>query len=205
MSDSRGTFAARARAPLAAALCATLPLLAACASKGGPAPNSEVVGAQQSTRVATGITGASTMTVARTNAEDYVRSSSLAAPADRAWPAVAAAYDDLKLPVTLRVDAQRQIASQGKRFRGSLGGTRLGLLFNCGASSAGGDAADSYELTIDVATTVRPGADASQTSVQTIASALAKPVMTSGEPVRCVSTGRLEEKLVQAATKRLAP
>ena len=198
MPELRGPSALRA------AVAASAALVAACASKGGPAPSSEVVGVQQTARVGTGVTGAA-VTVARTNTEDFVRAGTLAAPADRAWPAVAAAYDDQKLPVTLRVDAQRQIASQGKRFRSTLGGTRLGLLFNCGSAAAGGDAADSYELTIDVATTVRPSADASQTSVQTVASALAKPVMTSGEPVRCVSTGRLEEKLVQAATKRLAP
>ena len=200
MSDLRGSVVTRG------ALVACAALAAACASKSasGPSPSSEVVGAQQTTRVTSGVTGQA-MTVARTSAEDYVRPSALAAPIDRAWPAVAAAYDDLKLPVTMRVDARRQIASQGKRFRGSLAGTRLGILFSCGTASSGGDAADSYELTIDAATTVVPGADASQATVQTIVSALAKPVMTSGDPVRCVSTGRLEEKIAQAAAKRLQP
>ena len=189
-----------------AATAALATVLAACASKGSsaPDPGAVVVAPQTSTRVTAG-TGGSSATIARTSTEDFVRPSTLAAPVDRAWPAVAAAYDDLKLPVTHRADAQRQVASQGRRMRGSIGGTRMGLHFNCGAASSGGDAADSYELTLDVATTVAPGADASQVSVQTIATAMARPVMTSGEPVRCVSTGRLEEKITQAAMKRLQP
>ena len=135
--------------------------------------------------------------------EDYLRTTSVAAPADRVWLAVAGAYDDLKLPITTRVDASRQVASQGRRFRGSIGGTRLGILFNCGSSAAGGDLADSYELTVDVASTVAPAADAAQSTVQSVVSALARPVMTSGEPVRCASTGRLEQKIVEEAAKRL--
>ena len=200
MSSPRPTGRRAARA-LGAALSVTL--LGACASRSRQSADETPIPAGQSARVVVPGSGTTTHMETRAVNEDYIRTSSIAAPVDRAWLAVAGAYDDLKLPITTRVDASRQIASQGRRFRGSMAGTRLSILFSCGASAAGGDAADSYELTVDVGTTVAPGPDATQSSVRTVAAATAKPVMTSGDPVRCASSGRLEEKIVEAATKRL--
>jgi hypothetical protein len=176
--------------------------IAACASKGDPDPETAIQG-QQSTRVVTPGVQTSGVMQTRANTEDYIRRATVSAPLERAWPAVVGAYEDLKIPVTLRVDASRQIGSQGRRFRGSIGGTRLGLLFDCGNAASGGDAADVYEVTVDLTTTLAPGTDATSSSVQSVALAMAKPMMTSGEPVRCMSTGRLESKILDATTKRL--
>lgn len=139
----------------------------------------------------------------RTVTEDIVRTELLAAPPDRAWAAVTEAYADLRLPVTLRLDDQRRIGSHGQRFRGAIGGTRLGLMFSCGSGAGGGDAADSYELMIDLTSTVAPDPDGAGSVVRSLASAFARPVSTSGEPVRCVSTGRLERRVAEAAGRRL--
>lgn len=189
-----------------------LPLLAlatACAtggaSAGGAPPQqaSPTPDAVQTQRpIGAGVPGVSGTTL-RTVTEDFVKTGVLAAPPDRAWSALTAAYADLELPVTLRVDDQRRIGSQGQRFRGAIGGTRLGLLFSCGASAGGGDAADGYEVTIDLTSTVAPDPDGAGSVVRSLASAFARPVSTSGEPVRCVSTGRLERKVAEAAAKRL--
>ena len=201
-SDPTPRVPAPGRGALAAAVLVAL--AGACASSSRQAgPDETPIASGQSARVVVPGSGSTTHMETRAVNEDYLRTTSVAAPADRVWLAVAGAYDDLKLPITTRVDASRQVASQGRRFRGSIGGTRLGILFNCGSSAAGGDLADSYELTVDVASTVAPAADAAQSTVQSVVSALARPVMTSGEPVRCASTGRLEQKIVEAASKRL--
>ena len=192
--------AAALRPALLGAACA---LAAACASGGGAAPQ-DGVQVQESARVIAPGVGTSGVIQTRTVSEDVVRASTIGAPIDRTWDAVVTAYTDLKLPVTMRADAQHQVGSQARRHRGAIGGTRMSLLFNCGAGATGGDAADSYELTVDVVSNVSSGATPNETVVRSMASAVAKPVMTSGEPVRCVSTGRLEDKVTAAAQKRLA-
>ncbi len=149
--------------------------------------------------------GAQTSSVVQTRAvsEDVVRATSAPAAPGRVWEVLPAAYEELKLPVTMRTNEQRQLGSQGRRVRGSIGGTRMSLMFSCGVGATGGDAADSYELTIDVVSQVVAGATPNESLVRTMASGIAKPLMTSGEPVRCVSSGRLEEKVAAAVVKRL--
>jgi hypothetical protein len=179
-------------------------LLAAtgCAS-GASAPPQDAVQIQESARVVTPGSGTSSIVQTRTTSEDFVRTSSVPGAPDRLWPALAGVFDELKLRVTLRNDASRQLGSQGQRVRGAIGGTRLSLMFSCGAAAGGGQAADSYELTIDVTSQVMSGPTAQESSLRSFATAVARPMSTSGEPVRCMSTGRLEEKIAAAATKRL--
>lgn len=175
-------------------------ILTACAARGSTATQ-DAVQVQEAARViAPGTPGGVIQT--RAVAEDLVRSNSVPGSPERIFGALPAVYDELKLPLTQRHDAQRQLGAQGRRVRGSIGGTRMSLLFNCGAGVTGGDAADSYELTIDVVSQVLPGETPSEATLRTMASGIAKPVMTSGEPVRCVSTGRLEEKIAEAVVKR---
>lgn len=188
------------RLPLAAGVAA---LAAACAARGA-AKSQDAVQVEQSTRVVTPGVSTSSIVQTRTVTEDVVRASTLAVAPERVWEALPAVYADLKLPVTLQSQGDRQLGSQGRRVRGSLGGTRMSLMFSCGPAAGGGEAADSYELTVDLVSQVATGPTTGEAVLRTFATAVAKPMMTSGEPVRCVSTGRLEEKVTEAVRKRAA-
>jgi len=139
---------------------------------------------------------------ARLNTEDAARTTAVDASAAKVWDAVKLAYADLKLPVSTLVDAERRIGFNGQRFRGKLAGERLGKLMECGQAQDGRDAADSYEVILDVETLVAPAGGG--TTLLTAVAGTAKPVFTSGDPVRCVSTGRLEERIASAVRDRAA-
>ena len=184
------------------ALLALLLASSGCAS-GKTAPPQDAVQIQESTRVITPGTMTSSIVQTRTTSEDLVRTSAVPGAPDRVWVALGEVFDAFKLRVTSRTESSRQLGAQGHRVRGAIGGTRLSLMFTCGAAASGGDAADSYELTIDVVSQVTPGPTADESSLRTVATGVARPVSTSGEPVRCMSTGRLEDKIASEASKRV--
>ncbi|MGZ8414951.1 MAG: hypothetical protein ACXWZS_14150 [Gemmatirosa sp.] len=187
----------RARPLLAAAL-----LTAACASSGRRATGeAEVVQTQRP--IDTGAAGLQG-TALRSVTDDFVRSATVGATPDDVWRVLPAVFDELKLPVATLVTAERRIASQNARFRERVGGERAARVVSCGTAADGREAADSYELTLDIATVATAAADGQGTVVRTVVSGLAKPVFTSGEPVRCASTGRLEERIVMAVRAKLA-
>ena len=154
--------------------------------------------------VETGATGSGVpATLLRGVTEDFVRKTTIEVPPDVVWGVLPAVYEEFKLPVNTMVTAERRIASQQGRFRERVAGERAARIVSCGTSSDGREAADSYELSLDIATTVGAAADGG-TELRTVVSGFAKPVFTSGEPVRCASTGRLEERIAAAARTRLA-
>jgi hypothetical protein len=183
-------------------LLAVVLLTAACASSGRrAAADREVIQTQRPMDTgASGLQG----TALRSVTEDFVRSSTVGAPPDDVWRVLPTVYEELKLPVATLVTAERRIASQNARFRERVGGERAARSVSCGTAADGREAADSYELTLDVATVATPRADGQGTDVKTVVSGLAKPVFTSGDPVRCASTGRLEQRIVAAVQAKLA-
>ena len=54
-----------------------------------------------------------------------------------------------------------------------------------------------YELTLEVQTALGQSATAGHTDVLTMVTATGRPMATSGEPVRCVSTGALEKRIAE--------
>jgi hypothetical protein len=182
-------------------LLAVILLTTACASSGRATPEREVVQTQRPMDTgASGLQG----TALRSVTEDFVRSTTVGAPADDVWRVLPAVYEELKLPVATLVTAERRIASQNARFRERVGGERAARTVSCGTAADGREAADSYELTLDVSTVATPRPDGQGTEVKTVLSGLAKPVFTSGEAVRCASTGRLEERIAAAVRAKLA-
>ncbi len=175
-------------------------LTAACAS-GGRSASPEVV---QTTRpVDTGAGGVQGMQL-RSVTEDFARATVVAGTPDAVFAVLPAVYEEFKLPVATLVSGERRIASQNARFRDRVGGERAARSLSCGTAADGRDAADSYELTLDIATVAVATPDGQGTEVKTVVSGLAKPVFTSGEPVRCASTGRLEERIATAVRAKLA-
>lgn len=136
----------------------------------------------------------------RTTTEDFTHGATINAPPDKVWGAVADVYGALKIPIDTRVDAERRLGAQAHRFRDRFAGERLSKSVTCGTASDGRDAADSYEVFLDIFTTIVPAQTG--TGVYTTVSGVAKPVFTSGDPVRCASLGRLEERIAQALRVR---
>ena len=183
------------------ALLTVLLVASGCASSPKSATTTDVIQTQRP--VETGATGSGVpATLLRGVTEDFVRKTTIDAPPDAVWGVLPSIYEEFKLPVNTMVSTERRIASQQGRYRERVAGERAARIVSCGTSSDGREAADSYELSLDVATTVAAAADGG-TELRTVVSGSAKPVFTSGEPVRCASTGRLEERLATAARAKL--
>ena len=178
------------RQALAAALASTLGIaLGACASS--PRSADQVSITPTTVRVETP-TGAME---ARTVAEDRTDTRTVKAPIDLAWRMLPAVYGELGLPVNNYVDATHQIAVRAARMRGRVGKLRMPSIVQCGTDVTGEDKASSYEMTLDVMSTLVPSADGKEAMISTMVTANGRPMATSGEPVRCVTTGLLERTI----------
>jgi hypothetical protein len=183
-------------------LFATAPLLlgqlAACAS-GRHRPPEQVNITPTTVRIETP-TGA---VEARTVAEDHAETRTINVKPQDAWAKLPAVYAELGLPVTAYIDQTKQLASKGTRVRGRLGKVRLSTLVTCGTDVTGDDKANTYEVTIDVATVVAPNPNG-QTDLMTMVTANARPMAVSGEPVRCTTTGSLEKRIALSVVAKTA-
>jgi len=176
----------------------TAALLAACASSNGPPPD-QVAITPNTVRVETP-TGSME---ARTVAEDRAETRVIQVPPDAAWRSIAAVYGELELPVNGFVDQTHQISAKNTRVRGRLGKMRASQIVTCGADVTGDDKANSYELLLDVASAVGTAPN-NQTTIVTMVTGNARPMSTSGDPVRCVTTGQLERRIATALTLKAA-
>lgn len=123
-------------------------------------------------------------------------------PVDSVWAALPAAYDEIGIPVkTMDTDA-RLIGNRNLRVRGRLAGMRLSRIVDCGSGQMGSANADTYTVTLEVVTTLQPQPVGAL--VETWVAGFATPEGVSAQAVRCTSTGRLEERLLEALGGRLA-
>ena len=173
-------------------------LLAACASSKG-APPEQVSMTPSNTRIET--PGATYEL--RNVASDRAEAITVKAKPEIAWTKMTAVYAEVGLPVNMYVDASRQIGARGVRARGRLGNVRLSQLVSCGADVTGEDKANSYEITFDVASAIGAAPDGN-THVMTMVTASGRPMATSGEPVRCTTTGQLEKRIANALLVKTA-
>lgn len=117
---------------------------------------------------------------------------------DALWPRVLAAYQTLGLPLG-EVDTRAHTAGTSSvRAVGRFAGAPISNFLDCGANALGTPAADTYVVTLQVATELRPSpVTTGTTTVRTLVSAVGKANGTQGDPVDCVSTGALETRLVR--------
>jgi hypothetical protein len=73
----------------------------------------------------------------------------------------------------------------------------MSQIITCGTDISGEEKANIYEVTLDVATGVGAAGDG-KTNVLTMVTASARPMSTSGDPLRCVTTGQLEKRIANA-------
>lgn len=112
---------------------------------------------------------------------------------DKAWAAVPAAYGELGIAPTLVDSKQHVFGNAGATYRRQMGHQRMSRYFDCG-STAGMSNADDYDLLVRVITQVMP-AEGGLSIVRTQAEATGHATATSGQVVRCASTGALEERI----------
>lgn len=168
-----------------------LPIMLGCASQSGPAttpPPPQIVD----------VPGATPL---RVEGQAVIAGGTIAAPLDSAWKAVIAVYQELGIePTTLITDA-RTIGNQSLKIRRVLGGVPLSRYLNCGAGTGVGPNADYYNIEMSVMTALSANTSAA-TDVRTRVDATARPVSLASNPVVCVSTGALEQRIVKMLQER---
>ncbi len=187
------------RAAAAAARLAALLLAGACASAAtsGSTPASGVT--YTTTRIETPMGGSYEV---RTTADNRSTDAIYLASADAVWRVLPLVYDSLGIKLTAMDAAGRSLGTQNARTRRRLGGDAMSRSLSCGVGVTGEDNANSYDVYLTVMSAVEPqGTD--HAVMHTWVQASARPTATSGDPVRCGSTGWLERRIADLVAKKL--
>lgn len=126
----------------------------------------------------------------------YMSSDSVFVPVDSVWKALPEIYGRLKVPVNTTDAQQRRFGAERIAVRGQLGGIMLSRLVDCGQSVMGSDNANTYSVTLNVVTRLRP-AGAGATIVQSQVNGSARPTGQSTGSVQCTSKGVIEERIAR--------
>jgi hypothetical protein len=175
-------------------------LAAGCASTHSTTPAEDVAVTPNTVRIET--PGSAAME-ARTVAEDRSVVTTIKTTPEIAWTKLPAVFGELQLPVAGYIDAARQITAKNVRVRGHLGRIRMSQIVTCGSDMTGDDKANTYEVSLDVISSVKP-AEGGQAAITTMVTANARPMAVSGDPVRCVTTGSLEKRIATAVLVKSA-
>lgn len=111
------------------------------------------------------------------------------------WAAFPAAYAALGLPAGQGGEAHGASVVGPFQLTRQLGRVPLSRYLDCG-STLTHPKADAYTVTLHITTGLEP-AGAGVTNVGTLVQASARPRDTAGNPVSCISTGRLERRLAE--------
>jgi hypothetical protein len=116
--------------------------------------------------------------------------STIAVPLAKVWTSLPDAYQSLSIPLTAVEPQDHLLGNRGMQIRRRLGNAPLSRFINCG-SAQGEESANSYAINLSVITQLEER-DSTHTTVTTTVDAVGKPVLFSGEEVRCATTGALE-------------
>lgn len=118
--------------------------------------------------------------------------------------ALVGTYESLGINVnTLDWTAGRVAATNFAAPR-RLGGRPMDTYVDCGITSVGQPRANSYAVTLNVESVVRPGTTAGKVTLATRAVGTARPQSVSGDPIACTTTGQLEKLVNLRAGARIA-
>jgi hypothetical protein len=112
---------------------------------------------------------------------------------DKAWAAVPTVFGELGIDPNIIDSKQHVFGNAGTNFRSKLGNQRLSHYFDCG-STTGISNADQYDIHVRVITQIVP-AQAGLSALRSQVEATGHSIATSGQVVRCASTGALEERI----------
>ncbi len=125
----------------------------------------------------------------------------IAKPLNVVWLQMAGVYDSLGLPLNTIDPAAHTIGNGNLQARRRLGTTPLHDYLNCGITQ-GASNTDSYDVRMSVISKLT--ADPSGgTSILTTVQAMGRPLSTSGDYLRCSSTGTLEIRIGEAVRSRV--
>ncbi|MBW3656804.1 MAG: hypothetical protein KY444_11945 [Gemmatimonadetes bacterium] len=169
-----------------------LVLFAACTQTGIPAAGAP----RPDTRI--GVGGAFETLVLTTNVRVIpTRDQAVGTPADL-WPALARTYTDLGIGIA-HVDSARFLLGNPQHpARLQLAGQRLSHWLDCGQNATGVPLSDRYPVSMQVFTQLIPSGTGSE--VRSVVTGRATNPTTNDPPVECVSTGRLEKRIVTGLT-----
>jgi hypothetical protein len=162
--------------------------LSGCASS-NTAPGS---GSSETARIV-GSAGEGTVHAISTGSAPIAGATTIAAPADKLWRALPAAYDSLGIPRSVIDASGRLIGNRGLQVRRQLANVRLSKYIDCGSPQAR-PSADFYDVNLSVVTQLEV-IDPGDTRVVTTVDAMARPVSFSGEYIRCATTGEIESRI----------
>jgi hypothetical protein len=132
----------------------------------------------------------------RASTEGAAKSDTIPESPEKLWPLLGQVYEALSIPVQVRNAEAGVLGSVDFKATRRLGDHRLSMFLNCG-STITGSMADQAEITMTVATQVRP-ADVSgdRSEVSTLVKGSARQHGLSSSQTDCTSTGRLEDMIV---------
>lgn len=122
---------------------------------------------------------------------------------DSVWRLLPLVYARLGMEGRVLDSASRVYGVQNATVEKRLGESRISELIDCGATPLGAPAAESNRLVLSVTTRIPRGS--AGTEVRTLVAATTAPSGPGGTPVRCVSTGRLEQRLADLLRAELSP
>jgi hypothetical protein len=134
--------------------------------------------------------------------EDIVVPFELDAPFSQAFSAIAAAFEDMKLPVKISDKSQGLVGNTKIQALRDLAGNRLTHLLDCGSKSTGLNA-ETYRISF-VLLALLDSVDAGHTKIRVGFTAGAEPPGGSArDAVNCSSSGVLEQQLIDRAKLHL--
>jgi len=161
--------------------------LGACASANGTR-TPEASGAVETIRVPSSTGGTAALT---TSAVANV--ATVVMPLETVWRAMPFVFDSLTIPVTAIDQKGHSIGNGDYHIRRRLGGESLRTYLNCG-NTQGALNSETYDIRLSVIAQLS-GETPTLTVITTTVQAMARPVSTSGDFIRCSSTGALEARL----------
>ena len=162
-----------------------------CASSGATPRISR--GGEHIVGVQTGAGGISTVEV---QTDDQTRTATLIMDYSVAWDRLPELLTEIGLSVGTIDEAQGRVAHRGERLR-RIDGKRLSTYLDCGIGSTAQPYANVYDVVMGYEVVLRRGQDGSVSSAQMTIEASARPMATSGNPLRCTSEGTLERLVFQ--------
>jgi hypothetical protein len=140
--------------------------------------------------------------VLRQSTADEMAEMAFSAPIDRVWLALQLSYADLDIAPTIADRAKGIYGNGGFLMPRKILGHTIGEYFRCGSGMAG-PLIDQGRLNATVLTTITATAPSVTSASTRVTAMLIRNDGTSGDPLRCASTGKLEEALRAGVEQRL--
>lgn len=188
----------RIRPSVGAALVALV--TGGCASAGTARPGADMGGSSVQTAVLANA-GGSARGMNMVSVTDVSRTL-VAAPPEKAFQALSAAYATLNIPVTDINQQTRTLGNSAFRTRRRIGDIPTMRALDCGGDS-GMPNAETYQLTLTIQSKVAPSDDGGSVILTTLEGTGRNPTTAASSDVRCASLGALEKRIGELVKKTL--